>query len=170
MSEDTTPPEGDTSAPTAAELEKWKQLARQNEAKAKANAEAAKRLEELENQQKSDAERAADAQRAADERARRAESDAARLRVALRKGLTEVQARRLVGDTEEELEADADDLLASFRPPKAETDGEGTEPEPPPSPSPGPPRRPEPLSGGSTPSADPEPDIRAVVDSIPRGL
>ena len=34
--------------------------------------------------------------------------------MALRKGLTEVQAKRLVGTTEEELEADAVDLLASF--------------------------------------------------------
>jgi predicted RNase H-like nuclease (RuvC/YqgF family) len=37
-----------------------------------------------------------------------------RLRVALKKGLSETQAKRLVGKTEEELEADADDLLASF--------------------------------------------------------
>ena len=32
----------------------------------------------------------------------------------MRKGLTEVQAKRLVGATEEELEADADELLESF--------------------------------------------------------
>lgn len=42
--------------------------------------------------------------------------EAAKLRVALRKGLTEVQARRLVGDTEEDLEKDADELLESFAP------------------------------------------------------
>lgn len=37
-----------------------------------------------------------------------------KLRVALRKGLSEVQAKRLVGDTEEELVKDADELLESF--------------------------------------------------------
>jgi len=37
-----------------------------------------------------------------------------RLEVALDKGLTKVQAKRLIGSTVEELEADADELLASF--------------------------------------------------------
>jgi hypothetical protein len=37
-----------------------------------------------------------------------------RLTVALEKGLTAVQAKRLMGNTKEELEADADELVASF--------------------------------------------------------
>jgi chromosome segregation ATPase len=37
-----------------------------------------------------------------------------KLEVALDKGLTKVQAKRLLGSTREELEADADDLVASF--------------------------------------------------------
>lgn len=37
-----------------------------------------------------------------------------KLKVALDKGLTLVQAKRLVGETEEELQKDADELLASF--------------------------------------------------------
>lgn len=37
-----------------------------------------------------------------------------KLRVALKKGLTETQAKRLVGTTEEELEKDADELVESF--------------------------------------------------------
>lgn len=44
-----------------------------------------------------------------------AQRETARLRIALKKNLTETQAKRLVGDTEEELEADADELLASFK-------------------------------------------------------
>lgn len=63
-----------------------------------------------------------------EERATTAESqlsatqrEAARLRIALKKGLTETQAKRLVGDSEEELEKDADDLLASFK----DDDGDG---------------------------------------------
>ena len=47
-------------------------------------------------------------------RADTAEGEVLRLRVALRKGLTETQAKRLVGTTEEELEADANELLESF--------------------------------------------------------
>jgi hypothetical protein len=51
------------------------------------------------------------------ERLKKAEADAAealKLRVALDKGLTYTQAKRLVGSTVEELEADADELLESF--------------------------------------------------------
>ncbi len=50
-----------------------------------------------------------------------AELRAARLEVALEKGLTLTQAKRLVGNTREELEADADELLADLgkkQPPK----------------------------------------------------
>lgn len=43
-----------------------------------------------------------------------AEMRALRLEVALEKGLTVVQARRLVGQTKEEMEADADALVESF--------------------------------------------------------
>lgn len=44
----------------------------------------------------------------------RSEAEALRLRVAQAKGLTEAQAKRLQGSTQEELEADADDLLETF--------------------------------------------------------
>ena len=53
--------------------------------------------------------------KAAEEAANKTSPETLKLRVALRKGLTDVQARRLVGETEEELEKDADELLASFR-------------------------------------------------------
>jgi hypothetical protein len=96
------------------EVTKWKALSRKHEAQAKANAAAAKRLAELEDAQKSEAERAADKVAQAEKTAHSATSELARLRVAMRKGLTEAQAKRLVGETEEELEADADELLASF--------------------------------------------------------
>lgn len=50
---------------------------------------------------------------------------ALRLQVAIDKGLTPVQAKRLVGKTREELEADADDLLEAFGGKKADAgDGE----------------------------------------------
>lgn len=48
-----------------------------------------------------------------------------RLRVALDKGLTSKQAARLVGSTEEELAADADEYLSDLKPSKAEDEDEG---------------------------------------------
>ena len=119
---DTTPPVEDRQDP-AAEAAKWKAMARKHEAQAKANADAAKRLAEIEDAQKTEAQRAAEALTAAERRAAEAELKALRLEVAADKGLTTAQARRLMGSTREELESDADDLLASFRP--------ADEPEPP---------------------------------------
>lgn len=94
---------------------------------AKANSEATnlrKRLKELEPQlaelakikdaNKSETEKLSERASKAEQDATSAQSELLRLRVAMRKGLTEAQARRLVGSSEEELEADADELLASF--------------------------------------------------------
>lgn len=141
-----TQPEPATGDDLAAEVEKWKKLARQNEAQAKANAEAAKRLAELEDRDKSEAQRLTEQQKAAEERAAKAERELLRLRVAARKGLTEAQAKRLSGDSEEELEADAEDLLASFAPPEKDD-----------TPSPSDRRAPkERLRPGAAPDAEPE--------------
>lgn len=46
----------------------------------------------------------------------KASRESMRLRVAMEKGLTAKQAARLVGDDEDALRADADDLLSTFRP------------------------------------------------------
>jgi len=51
-----------------------------------------------------------------EERAAKAEEAALRADVAQAKGLTPAQAKRLQGKTREELEADAEELLAMFRP------------------------------------------------------
>ena len=89
----------------------WKQKAREQEKRAKENAEAAKRLEALEEAQKSEAEKSADRLSKAEATATEASSRADRAEVALEKGLTLSQAKRLVGNTREELLADADELL-----------------------------------------------------------
>lgn len=137
-----------------AEVEKWKGLARKHEADAKKNAAAAKRLEELEAAKKTDAEKAADAQKAAEGRATAAEKEAARLRVALRKGLTEAHAKRLVGETEEELEADADDLLSTFGSNEEQADKSV-------------PRKPrEELKPGSTNQAEPEAKPSEIAEKV----
>jgi len=61
-------------------------------------------------QDKTEAEKRA----AAEQRAAEAELRATRLEVAHEKGLTPAQAKRLVGTTREELEADADEILRDF--------------------------------------------------------
>ena len=137
---------GDGADPTA-ELAKWKSIARENEKRAKANAEAAKRLQEIEDSQKSELDKLTEAKTVAERRANEAEQRALRLEVAADKGLTPAQAKRLVGATKEDLEADADELLASFKPADDGDGGAETDSL----------RRPrERLRPGATPSAEPE--------------
>ncbi len=85
----------------------------------KANEEAASfrhKLKELEDRDKSESEKLTERLTAAEKRAAEAEAQALRLEVATAKGLTATQVKRLVGSTREELEADADELLADFAP------------------------------------------------------
>lgn len=93
----------------------------------------------------------------AEARVKPLEQEVFRLRVALKKGLTEVQAKRLVGETEEDLEKDADELLATFR-----SEGDGDQDSR---------RRPqERLRPGAAPSADAEPnDPAKLAEAVPRG-
>lgn len=69
---------------------------------------------------KTEEQRREEARQLAEQEAKDSKIEAARLRVALAKGLTETQAKRLIGETEEELSADADELLATFT-----TEGDG---------------------------------------------
>lgn len=117
----------------------------------------AARFDEAEEKTKSETQRLADANRVAEERANKAELDSCRMRVAIRKGLTEAQVKRLLGTTEEELEADADELLAAFK---------GAEPETTPPATGGRPK--EKLRPGAVPDAEPDPDPAQVLAAIPR--
>lgn len=93
---------------------------------AKANSEAANlrkrleaaesRLQEIDDASKSEDQKREERHAALEKRALEAELRALRLEVAAEKGLTTAQAKRLVGATREELEADADDLLETFAP------------------------------------------------------
>ncbi|MET9953515.1 hypothetical protein ABZ135_18460 [Streptomyces sp. NPDC006339] len=74
----------------------------------------AAKAQQLEDAKKSEAEKLTEKLTAAEKRALAAEEKALRLEVATAKGLTPAQAKRLVGSTKDELEADADELLASF--------------------------------------------------------
>lgn len=124
----------------------------------KANKEAEQfrlKAKELEDRDKTDAERLAETNRTLEERARKAEIDLCRYRVAMRKGLTETQARRLVGESEEDLEADADELLEAF------TTRNGDQP------ASGRPR--EKLRPGAVPDAEPqETDPAKLAEMVPR--
>ena len=129
-----------------AEVAKWKAMSRKHEGEAKANRDAAKRLAEIEDANKTEVQKLADAKTASDTVAATAQNELMRLRVAMRKGLTEAQAKRLVGSTEEEIEADADELLESFGVQKTE-------------PGAGKPTRPkERLRSGAGPADEPSPN------------
>jgi hypothetical protein len=113
------------------------------------------RLREIEDAQKSDSEKLADRLTDAETRAAQAESELMRVQVAAAKGLTAAQAKRLVGSTVEELEADADEIVAAFASPSDE----------PPS---APKRRPSELVPGAVSGAEPEPDYDAIADRVRR--
>jgi hypothetical protein len=93
----------------SAELEKWKALARQNEARAKANAEKAKAFDDLEEANKTELQKAQDAAATAAADAQQARLDALRARTAATNGVPE---DLLVGSNEEELAASVQRLLA----------------------------------------------------------
>lgn len=76
----------------------------------------AAKLKEFEDRDKSAADLVTEKATQAEQRAVKAESDLLRLTVAMEKGLTTAQAKRLVGATREELEADAAELLETFKP------------------------------------------------------
>ncbi len=74
------------------------------------------RLDELEGKDKSEVEKLTAKLAEYDRKAQEAEQRALRAEVAASKGLTPAQAKRLQGGSLEELEADADELLESFKP------------------------------------------------------
>ena len=88
------------------------------------------------------------------------ETDVLRLQVALEKGLTLTQSKRLIGDTEEDLKKDADELLESFG-------GSGEEPDDQGDPARRHPRRPR-TGGDPDPDAGQPLDITKALESIPR--
>lgn len=130
--------------PLVKSLNQWKSEAKDLRSKVK----------EFEDSQKTDEQRQQERLSELESTAKKSTLEAARLRVALRKGLNEAQAKRLVGDSEEDLEADADELLATFAPAE---EGE----------TPSASRRPqERLRPGATPSSEPEKSPDEIAESI----
>lgn len=100
------------SAPNPAEtVEFWKQKAREQEKRAKANADAAKRLADIEEAQKSEAEKAADRLRQIEAERDEARRDALRFKVASKFGIVDEDADLfLTGSDEETLTKQAERL------------------------------------------------------------
>ena len=159
------PPEGDRDDlfdpdRAQAKIRKANAEARALRERLKAAEEKAAKYDEWQETQKSEQQRAAEALEAAEKRAHDAEQRLLRLEVAAEKGLTPAQARRLVGTTRGELEADADELLESC----------GT-PTPTPPPGEAVPRRPrEALRPGGRGEPEPpeETDPRKLAARVPR--
>lgn len=110
-----------------AEAEKWKTLSRQNEARAKENAEKAKRLDETEEANKSELQKEREARETAERKLQEFESqrEAAKARASVAETF-KVPADALRGNTPEELEEHAKILQPLFAKPGApSTDGQG---------------------------------------------
>lgn len=95
---------------------------RDKRAAEKRAAELEAKLKEFEDRDKTESTRAVERAEAAEKALAAAESRALRLEVASEKGLTAAQAKRLVGETREDLEADAAELLETFKPAASEAD------------------------------------------------
>lgn len=80
----------------------WKAKAREWEKRAKANADAATRLTEIEESQKSETQKLADAKTAAEKAAADAKAEALRWRIAAKHGITDEQAELYLTGTDEE--------------------------------------------------------------------
>lgn len=132
------------------ELEKMKAALRKANKEAEENR---RKLKEIEDRDKSESEKLAARTAEAERRAIEAEAKALRYEVSVEKG---VKARWLSGSTREELEAAAEEYLADHPP----ANGNG----------PAPTKPVEDLRGGGEPAEGPEPDIRKIVESIPRGI
>lgn len=101
---------------SADEVEKWRTMARKHEARAKENADAAKRLADIEASNQTDLERLNERANAAEKRAESAELKALRYEVAADKGVPSKLMKFLHGNDEEELRSSADELLEAVTP------------------------------------------------------
>lgn len=122
---------GEPQAPTQADLDRVskaleaeRKLRRDAEAKSAANAEAAAKIQEIEDATKSETQKLTDKLARSESRNAELEAELIRERVARRHGLTDAQVKRLIGETEEDLDADALELLSMIAPEVEEEDEE----------------------------------------------
>lgn len=97
----------------------WKQKAREQESRAKANADAARELQAIRDSQKSEAQRQAEALAEAQKAASSAQQEALRWRIAAQHGITAEDAELfLTGSSEEAMNAQAQRLAEKVAVPK----------------------------------------------------
>jgi hypothetical protein len=96
-------------------VEKWKALARKNEARAKENADKAQRLDALEEASKTEQQKLADAADLARKEAAETAVELAKLRAAVKHGLSDDDLDLLGTGTVEEIEARAERLAARLK-------------------------------------------------------
>lgn len=121
-------------ADTTSEVEKWKALARKNEQRAKENADKAKRLDEIEEANKSEQQKLSEAAEQARKEAAETAVELAKLRAAVKHGLTDDDLDLLGTGTPEEIDVRAERLAARLKgnaPPSApSSDGQGKQGDP----------------------------------------
>jgi hypothetical protein len=105
----------DTTGDTKPAEVDWKAKAREWEKRAKANADAASKLAQLEESQKTEAQKLADRATQAEKERDEARLEALRVKVGAAKKLPPAVVDLLKGDTEEELTAHADQLAEHFK-------------------------------------------------------
>lgn len=123
---------------------------------AKANKEAEQarlKVKEFEDRDKTEIERASEKLTELEKTATSATVDAIRFEIALDKGLTKNQAKRLVGSTREELEADADELVKDLGLDDAGNAGVSRRPQ-------------ERLRPGAAPDAEPQKSAKELADAV----
>jgi hypothetical protein len=123
----------ETTAPANTDTDdaaKWKALARKHEAQAKANAEAAKRLSEIEESQKTETQKLIDRAEKAERELLQARTTALIARAAKKYGIPDDLSDFLDGATEEDIEAKAVKLAESIAAAKRPGDDVPTKPRP----------------------------------------
>lgn len=122
--------------PLVKTLAAQKEQIRQIKEQARLDAEKAQKFDQIQEENKTETEKALARAEAAEKELTTSRLDAARASIALEKKLTPSQAKRLVGTTREELEADADELLADLQstapvtPASPSADGQGNQGDP----------------------------------------
>jgi len=120
--------------PETSEAEKWKAMARKNEQRAKENAEKARRFDELEEANKSEQQKLSEAADLARKEAAETAVELAKLRAAVKHGLTDDDLELLGTGTPEEIEGRAERLAARLKgnptPAAPSSDGQGKQGDP----------------------------------------
>lgn len=153
--------EPDTDSPPdyKAEAEKWKVMSRKHEAQAKQNADAARRLREMEDAEKTETQKLTDKVTAAEKRAAEAEAKAIRYEVATELGIRPRHMKYLAGSTREDIEESAKGILDDFPETYGKSDTDASQPT----------RPKERLRSGATPDEEPdETDPRKLAAAVPR--